>query len=110
MINDVVKRSLRSACVPSILEPVGVGSGDGNRLDGIKVFPFSRGKSLCWDVTCVDTFAEISLNSSAVAPGYAARKAEESKRRKYSELEARFIFEPIAVETAGLYMVRPRRP
>ena len=104
-LNDVVKRSLRSAGVPSVLEPVGVDRGDGKRPDGITVFPFSRGKSLCWDVTCVDTFAETNLNSSAVAPGYAARKAEESKRRKYSELEARFRFEPKAVETTGVYGV-----
>ena len=45
--NYVVKRSLRGAGVPSILEPVGVDSGDGKRPDGIAVFPFSRGKSLC---------------------------------------------------------------
>ena len=49
--------------------------------------------------------SEINLNSSAVVPGYAARKAEESKWRKYSALEARFSFEPIAVETTGVYGV-----
>ena len=53
----------------------------------------------------MDTFAETNLNSSAVAPGYAAQKAEESKRRKYSALEARFRLEPIAVETTGVYGV-----
>ena len=73
--------------------------------DGITVFPFSRSKSLCWGVTCVDTFAETSLNSSAVAPGYAARKAEESKLWKCSAMEARFRFEPIAVDTTGVYGV-----
>ena len=68
----MVKRSLRSAGVPSVLEPVGVDRGNGKKPDGITVFPFSRGKSLCLDVTCVDTFAETNLNSSAVAPGYTA--------------------------------------
>ena len=53
----------------------------------------------------MDTFAETNLNSSAVAPGYAARKAEESKQRKYSALEARFRFRPIADETTGVYSV-----
>ena len=46
-LNDVVKRYLRSAGVPSVLEPVGVDRGDGKRPDGITVAPFSRGKSLC---------------------------------------------------------------
>ena len=53
----------------------------------------------------MDTFVETNLNSSVVSPGYATRKAEESKRRKYSALEARFRFEPIAVETTGVYSV-----
>ena len=87
---------------------MGVDRGDDKKPDGITVFPFSRGESLCRDVTCVDTFAETNLDSSAVAPGYAARKTEESKRRKYSALEARFRFEPItAVETTGVYGVTP---
>ena len=68
---------------------VGIDRGDGKRPDGIKVFLFFMGKNPCWDVTCVDTFAETNLNSSVVAPGYAALKAEKSKQRKYSALEAR---------------------
>ena len=77
--------------------------GDGKRPDGITVFPFSEGKSLCWDATCVDTYAETNLNRSAVSSGSAARGAEEAKRRKYSVLGDRYRFEPIAVETAGVY-------
>ena len=44
-LNDVLKRSLRSAGVPSVIEPVGVDRGDGKRPDGITVFPFSRVKA-----------------------------------------------------------------
>ena len=102
-LNDIVRRSLLSAGIPSILEPIGVDRGDGKRPDGITVFPFSRGKSLCWDATCVDTFAESNLNGSAVAPGGAARGAEELKRRKYAVLGERYRFEPLAVETAGVF-------
>ena len=54
-LNDVIKRSLQTAGVPSILEPVGIDRGDGKRPDGITIFPFSRGKCLCWDATCVYT-------------------------------------------------------
>jgi hypothetical protein len=102
-LNDVVRRALQSAGVPSMLEPVGIDRGDGKRPDGITVFPFSRGRCLCWDATCVDTYAESHLNSSAVSAGSAARGAEVFKRRKYASLADRFKFEPVAVETAGTF-------
>ena len=99
-LNEIVKLSLRSAGIPSVLEPVGIDRGDGKRPDGITIFPFSNGKSLCWDATCVDTYAETNLNGSAVDPGKAASGAEEVKRRKYSSLADRYRFEPIAEETS----------
>jgi len=102
-LNEIVKRSLQSAGIPSVLEPAGMDRGDGKRPDGVTVFPFARGKSLCWDATCVDTFAETNLLSSAVSPGKAASEAEKAKRRKYSALSNRYRFEPIAVETGGVY-------
>ena len=102
-MNDVVKRALLKAGLPSVLEPPGLDRGDGSRPDGITVFPFSRGRSLVWDCTCVDTFAEAHLNRSAVEAGAAAVGAEERKRRKYATLAGAHLFEPIAVETTGVY-------
>ena len=102
-LNDISKRGLQSVGVPSILEPEGVNRGDGKRPDGMTVFPFSNGRSLCWDATCTDTYADTNIYSSAVSVGHAAREAEERKRRKYGALGARFRFEPVAVETAGVY-------
>ena len=102
-LNETVRRALRSAGIPSTLEPVGIDRGDGKRPDGITVFPFSRGRYLVWDATCTDTYAETNLNGSAVSPGSAARKAEERKRSKYPDMVARYRFEPIAVETTGVY-------
>ena len=55
-INDILKRALISAGFPSILEPSGLHRSDGKRPDGLTLIPWSRGKSLLWDVTCVDTF------------------------------------------------------
>ena len=104
-LNDIILRSLRSAGIPSILEPVGIDRGDSKRPDGITVFPFSNGKCLCWDATCVDTFASTHLNDSALVPGGAAKLAEERKRRKYAALGVRYRFEPIALETTGVYGV-----
>ena len=104
-MNDVVKRALQRAGLPSVLEPPGLDRGDGSRPDGITVFPFSRGRSLVWDCTCVDTFAESHLVSSAVEAGVAAGEAEVRKRRKYAGLVGAYLFEPIAVETTGVYGV-----
>ena len=85
------------------MEPLGLDKGDGSRPDGITVFPFSGGRSLVWDCTCVDTFAGVHLNRSAMEAGTAANNAEERKRRKYAALAEAHQFEPIAVETIGVY-------
>ena len=85
-MNDVIKRALQKAGLPSVLEPPGLDRGDGSRPDGITVFPFSGGRSLVWDYTCVDTFAGAHINRSAMEAGTAANSAEERKRRKYYAL------------------------
>ena len=102
-MNDVVKRALQKAGLPSILELPGLDRGDGSRPDGIKVFPFVGGRSLVWDCACVDTFAGVHLNRSAIEAGIAAYNAEERKRRKYAALAEAHQFETIAVETMGVY-------
>ena len=101
-LNDIIKRSLASAGIPSWLEPTGLNHGDQRRPDGITVFPFSGGKSLCWDATCRDTFAKTSIIASAIKPGSAAEKAEGDKRKFYQDLQSRYRFEPLAVETTGV--------
>ena len=102
-INDIICRSLKAAGVPSILEPVGIDRGDRKRPDGITLFPFSQGKALCWDATCVNTYAEYAVNNTAVDAGHAASKAESNKRAKYPELVRRYRFEPVAIETSGVF-------
>ena len=102
-MNDVITRALQKARLPSVLEPPSLDRGDGSRPDGITVFPFSGGRSLVWDCTCVDTFAGVHLNRSAMEAGTAANSAEERKRRKYAALAEAHQFEPIAVETMGVY-------
>ena len=85
-MNDVIKRALQKVGLPSVLEPPGLDRGVGSRPDGITVFPFSGGRSLVWDCTCVDTFAGVHLNRSAMEAGPAEIHAEECKRRKYAAL------------------------
>ena len=85
------------------MEPVGLDRGDGRRPDGLTVFPFSEGRSLCWDATCVDTYCDSALIESAIRPGAAADAAEVRKRTLYSSLTDRYRFEPLAVETSGVF-------
>ena len=101
-MNDIICHALKAGVMPAILEPVGLNCGDGKRPDGISVSPFSQGRSLCWDATCMKTYAESSIFDSSVKAGAAAVKAEVSKRTKYPELVRRFRFEPIAIETSGV--------
>lgn len=101
-LNDIVRRGLTSAGIPSILEPVGLDRGDGKRPDGITIFPYRHGRCLVWDATCTDTFSQRALVPSATQPGTAANAAEEKKVEKYRELSNRYLFTPIAVETAGV--------
>ena len=102
-MNDVIKRVLQKAGLPSVLEPPGLDRGDGSRPAGITVFPFSGRRSLVWDCTCVDTFAGVHQTRSAMETGAAANSAVERKRRKYAALGEVHQFEPIAVETMGVY-------
>ena len=93
VMNDGIKRALQTAGMPSVLGPPGLDRGDESRPDVITVFPFSGGRSLVWDCTCVDTFAGVHMNRSAMEAGTAANCA-------LAELHQ---FEPIAVETIGMY-------
>ena len=99
-LNDIIKRDLQSARVHSILERVGVDREHG--WVGITAFQFSNERSLCWNATCTDNYADTNIYSSAVSLRYAAREATERNYRKYEALGANFRFEPVAVETAGV--------
>ena len=100
-LNDAVQRSLGSAHVTSILEPVGLDRGDGKRPNGLTIFPWKFGKALVWDVTVVDTLAQSYVATTSQQAGAAADAAENRKQRKYHALENRFIVQPIGFETMG---------
>ena len=77
MMNDVIKRALQKTTLPLVLGPLGLDRGDGSRPDVLTVFPFSEGRNLVWGCTCVDTFAGVHLNRSAMKAGTAANSTEE---------------------------------
>ena len=88
-INDIVKRSLTSAGVPSHLEPT-------------SIMPWKTGRVLVWDVTCPDTYAPSHISVATREAGAVAAQAEQRKRLKYAELEASHHFVPVAIETSGV--------
>ena len=94
-LNDVVHRTLQAAGVPSQLEPPGLSRDDGKRPDGASIVPWKQGKSLVWDVTCVNTVAPSHVKATASQPGAACEAAEIKKRKKYSSLTKDFLFKPI---------------
>ncbi|KAJ4431611.1 hypothetical protein ANN_20210 [Periplaneta americana] len=100
-INNIISRSLTSCDIPTLLEPSGISRSDGKRPDGLTLIPWSKGKSLIWDFTCVDTSALSHLKSSVNCAGSAAESAYHAKRRKYEHLTSNYIFVAFAVETFG---------
>jgi len=51
----------------------------------------------------VNTFAQGHYKDSARQAGFAARKAEDTKRQKYHDLRGNYHFQPVAIEITGVY-------
>ncbi|XP_069360016.1 uncharacterized protein [Maniola hyperantus] len=100
-LNDIIRRSLATAHVPAVLEPIGLARSDGKRPDGMTLVPWKMGRSLVWDATCVDTLAASHIQATSSMAGAAAISAEQAKRRKYENLDGSFVFVPFGVETLG---------
>jgi len=87
--------------LPSVLEPVGLTKD--RRPDGLTLNPWYRCRSLVWDATVVDTFAESHFIVSAAIPGSVATDAETDKCQKYNDFLDNYYFQPVAIETTGVY-------
>ena len=62
-LNSLIKQTLGSLDLPSMLEPRGLYRTDGKRPDGVTMIPWEMGKQLVWDVTVVDALAPQSPES-----------------------------------------------
>lgn len=100
-VNEVIKRALRSAGIPSRLEPRNLFANSDLRPDGLTTTPWSRGKCVAWDFTCPDTLATSHLNRAVTGPGEVANEAEEKKIEKYAGLPHHLQFIPLAIESLG---------
>ena len=65
-LSDVICRSLQFTGISVLLEPAGLDRGDGNRPEGITLFPYARGMSLVWDATCINTLSPSNMIRSAI--------------------------------------------
>jgi len=104
----LVERSFAAAGVPVTKEPVGLLQTDGKRPDGVTLVPWQKGKSLCWDVTVTCPLADSYIDRAAQEAGAAAEMAASRKVEKYLDLGARYIFEPVAVESLGVFNASAR--
>ena len=101
-LNDLVARGFALAGIPVTKEPSVLFRSDGKRPDGLSLIPWLNGKSLCWDVTVICPLAESYVNGAAREAGTAAEIAASRKEAKCADIDSRFVFEPIAVETLGV--------
>ena len=72
---------------------------DGKRPDGVTITPWTKGRILIWDATCIDTFAPSYVEEATREAGSVAAIAESRKRKKYEELSTIHEFTPVAIET-----------
>ena len=100
-VNDIIYRSLNRAGTPAIKEPSGLTRSDGRRPDGQTLIPWGNGRTLIWDATVVDTVAASYIPETATEAGRAAELAATRKHAKYADLQRRYTFVPVALETLG---------
>jgi len=100
-LNDLVARAFTSAGIPSSKDSHGLVQSGGKWPDGLTLVPWKGGKPLAWDVTAVCTVADSYVAAMAKEAGAAAELAAELKISKYSGLEDKCVFQPIAVESLG---------
>ena len=100
-LNEIISLALTSAHIPNRREPSGLSRTDGRRPDGLSLTPWSRGRCLLWDATCVHRLARSWVAMSASSGTPAADASEQKKRDKYLDLCNEYEFHPIAFETLG---------
>ena len=99
--NSAIQRAMAAAEIPTTLEPAGLSLSDERRPDGQTLLPWSRGRPLVWDFTCLHRLAASYARKAVEKGSGVAEIGEERKRRTYADLEGQFLIQPVAVETLG---------
>ena len=101
MGNHIIHRAFIQANIPSTLEPQGLFRSDRKRPDGLTLVPWSHGRALAWDFTCVHRLASSYTQLAGKEGPTVADAAETRKRSKYESISESHIFQPVAIETLG---------
>ena len=99
--NKVIKEALKSAGVPSTLEPRGNSRNDGKRPDGVSLLPWCRGRVVAWDFAYTHKLTISNLRLATSDGPAVATEAEYRKRGHYSALPEHTILGPVAIEKLG---------
>ena len=87
LLNSLIKQTLGSLDLPSMIEPSGLYRTDGKCPDVVTMIPWEMGKQLLWDVTVVDALAPSRLNQGSLCnPGTTTTETEARKIETYREL------------------------
>jgi len=108
-VNDLIARAFSSAGLPVTKEPSGLFRSHGKRPDGLTLVPWSNGKALCWDVTITCPLADSYITAADRESGAAAELAASRKEEKCAAPDGRYIFEPIAIESLGVFITSARQ-
>ena len=98
---------------PSLKSPSVCSGLTGKDQNGLTLVPWQSVKSLCWDVTVSCPLAESYVTEAtrdSREAGAAAELAATRKEAKYAGIVGRHMFEPIAVETLGVFAPLKLRP
>ena len=93
-INEIIKRTLESVKVPSVVEPSGISRLDGKRPDGTSLIAWSQGKPLVWDVTCPNPLAASHINSARIREQELLLMKLNAKRRGNMPVSQATTFHP----------------
>ena len=102
-LNSLIKQTLRSLDLHSVLDPLELYRTDGKRPDGVTMISWNMDEQLVWDVTGVDALAPSRLNQGSLCnPGTTTTEAEPHKIEKYRNLiDNGYIFLPMTYEVQG---------
>ena len=102
-LNSLIKQTLGSLDLPSVLGPRGLNRTDGKRPDGVTMIAWEICKQQVWDVTVVDALAPSRLNQGSLCnPETTTTEADARNIEKYRELiDNGYIFQPVALEVPG---------
>ena len=86
-MNNVIRKDVKNALVSVVKELEDLITRDGKCPDAATLILWAKGKSMAWDITVTDTFAESCLSFTASEQGAAAKQAADNKIVKYQELK-----------------------